>query len=191
MGNRLLGGQGIVRGTHFGPIQSPFAAGLGQGARSLQLPCELKALPTYHIAFFFPLETHMALLHSHPPRAEGRRLALTSRAGPQHSPVWTLNLPPSPLLCKGLGGCWEGSREQALYIPLREARRHHVLRMLVFTYPWVFQLHPESPCPTSRRYSQGHTHWEIPVLWLPRASLSKCFSFPLLSDLSPRRRTIL
>lgn len=86
---------------------------------------------------------------------------MTSRAGPQHSPAWTLNLPPSPFLCKGLGGCWQGSREQALYIPLREAPRHHVLRMLVFTHPWVFQLHPESPCPTSRRlfprpHPQGH-----------------------------------
>lgn len=76
---------------------------------------------------------------------------MTSRAGPQHSPARTLNLPPSPFLCKGLGGCWRGSRgEQALYIPLREARRHHVLKILVFTHPWVFQLQPESRCPTSR-----------------------------------------
>lgn len=46
MDHRLLGGQGTVRGTHFGPIKSPFDSGPGQGASSLQLPCELKALPT-------------------------------------------------------------------------------------------------------------------------------------------------
>lgn len=81
--------------------------------------------------------------------------------------------------------------EQALYTLLREARRHRVLRVLVFAHPWGFHLHPESPCPTSRRLfprppptgtSQGSGL---------RAALSKCFSFSLFSNLSPRGRTIL
>lgn len=33
MGHRLLGGQGTVRGTHFGPIKSPFDSGAWPGSQ--------------------------------------------------------------------------------------------------------------------------------------------------------------
>lgn len=135
----------------------------------------------------------MALPQSYlPGQREGRRSALTSGAGPQHSPAWTLNLPPSPFLCKGLGGCWQGSREQALYIPLREARRHPCpqdagVHSTLGSSSCTLRAH----APPAGGCSQGHTHRDIPGLWLPRAALSKCFSFSLLSNLSPRGRTIL
>lgn len=84
-------------------------------------------------------------------QGRGQKVGLDLQGRTTALPCLDLEPSTSPFLCKGFGGCWEGSWEQALYIPLREAQRHRVLRMLVFTHPWVFHLHPESPRPTSRR----------------------------------------
>lgn len=79
MGNRPPSGQGTVRGTHFGPIQSPFDAGAWPGSQLTPASLEAESI-TYHIAFSSFKDTCGPSPQS-APRTEGRRPALTPGQG--------------------------------------------------------------------------------------------------------------